>query len=80
MKVLVKNTKKDSGKCKTIIEIDGAIVASSEAYTWDPYNYWENSSPTEQRSGFEIGTADWNQRIAGSARGSIRNISIKVYE
>ena len=80
MEVLVKNTKEDSGKCKTIIEIDGAIVAISEAYTWDPCDFWKNSSQAEQRSGFEIGTADWNLRIAGSARNSIRNISIKVYE
>ena len=80
MEVLVKNTKEDSGKCKIIIEIDGSIVATSEGYTWDPCDFWKNSPKTEQLEGFEIGTTRWYQRIAGSARGSIRNISIKVYE
>ena len=33
-KGLRKNIKEDSGKCKTIIYIDGVIVFTSDAYTW----------------------------------------------
>ena len=32
---MIKNTKEESGKCKTIIQIDGEQVFISPAYEWE---------------------------------------------
>ena len=67
-KVLVKNSKEDSGKCKTIIYIDGANVFTSDDYTW--------KHPDNSITEFNVWAGD------GYTNGkfSIRNISITAYE
>ena len=63
---MIKNTKEDEGKCKTIIQIDGAIVFTSDVYTW--------KHPEME---FEVRTgSDYNLGL----KGAIRNISIKAYQ
>ena len=70
LKVLVKNTKEESRKCKTIIQIDGEQVFISDDYQWEHLdNPW-----TE----FEVyaGCDYFNKGL----KASIKNITIISYE
>ena len=70
-KFIIKNSKEDEGKCKTIIQIDGAIVFTSNVYTWE-HPHSDSVMETE----FEVATAYPN---CNDLKGAIRNISIKAY-
>ena len=67
-KVLIKNAKDDSGRCKTIIVIDGDIIFTSPVYTWE--------YPESACKEFEIETGDDNETV----KGAIRNIEITTFE
>ena len=67
-KVLIKNTPNESGQCQTIIEIDGDIIFTSRAYTWE--------HPESACKEFEIETGDDDDRV----KGAIRNIEITTFE
>ena len=67
----MKNTKQESGKCKTTIQIDGEQIFISDAYEWKH----PNSGKTE----FKVyaGSDYWNDR---GLKASIKNITITSYE
>ena len=69
---MIKNMKEDEGKCKTVIQIDGAIVFTSDVYTWKQPVDSDYVTETE----FEVSTGYWNRE----PEGAIRNISIKAYQ
>ena len=83
MKVIIKNTKEDERKCKTIIQIDGMIVFTSDVYTWEQPEISDSDdsdtdgSDSVTETEFEVATgSNWNSNL----KGAIRNISIKAYE
>ena len=65
---MVKNTRQDTGKCKTIIKIDDQDVFTSPAYEWE--------HPDEDKTEFDIYTGD--RRI--DLKGAVRNITITCFE
>ena len=67
---MVKNTKEESGKCKTTIQIDGEQVFISNNYEWKH----PNSNKTE--FGVSAGS-DYNDR---GLKASIKNVKITSYE
>ena len=68
----IKNTIEESGKCKTVILIDGSIIFTSDAYTWKhPVHPMNSRKECEVNVGPYYGT---------KPKFAIRNISIKAYE
>ena len=65
---MVKNTRQDTGICKTIIKIDDQNVFTSTAYEW--------AHPDEDETEFEIHTGC----TVYTPEGAIRNISITSFE
>ena len=65
----IKNTEEQSGKCKTVIQIDGSIIFTSGDYTREP--------PNSRRKEFEV---DVGTLSSAKPKYAIRNISIKAYE
>ena len=70
-KVSVKNIREDSEKCKTIIYIDGVIVFTSDAYTWQ--------HPDNKKTELNVETTSYT-KLSSNAKCSIQNISITAYE
>ena len=64
----MENTKKESGKCQTIIQVDGETIFVSDDYTW--------THPDIRRNKFQVNVGSDNWR----AKGGIRNIQIRCYE
>ena len=64
----IRNAHDEPGRCKTIILIDGDIIFTSPAYTWE--------HPESACKEFEIETGDDNDRV----KGAIRNIEITTFE
>ena len=71
---MVKNTRQDTGKCKTIINIDDQNIFSSPAYEW--------KHPNEDKTEFDIytGSRVFNPDSGRDPEKAIRNISITSFE
>ena len=69
-KILVKNTKEESGKCRTIILIDGDQVYTSDAYEW--------KHPDSSQTEFKVyaGHSWYNREV----KALVKNIIITSYE
>ena len=66
---MVKNTRQDTGECKTIIKIDDQNIFSSPAYEWE--------HPDEDRTEFDVETGDL---LGFTPESAVRNISITSFE
>ena len=77
----MRNTKRDSGKCKTIIQIDGVNVFTSDVYKWDPEPVSLDRTFEQSGRGIGIGTGDsWYVREGRAPEGSIRNLTVIAYK
>ena len=77
----MRNTKRDSGKCKTIIQIDGVNVFTSDVYKWDPEPVSLDRTFEQAVRGIGIGTGDsWYVREGRAPEGSIRNLTVIAYK
>ena len=65
---MVKNTRQDTGKCKTIIKIDDQNIFSSPAYEWE--------HPDEDETEFDVFTGHGRSDL----KGAVRNITITSFE
>ena len=65
---MVKNTRQDTGKYKTIIKIDDQNVFTSPAYEW--------KHPDEDETEFDVSTGIG----CSDLKGAVRNISITCFE
>ena len=66
---MIKNTSQDTGKCKTIINIDNQNVFTSAVYEWE--------HPNENELEFDVRTGSFFQK---DLKGAIRNITITSNE
>ena len=65
---MIKNTRQDTRKCKTIINIDDQNIFTSPAYEW--------KHPYEDLTEFDVFTGDYCDDV----KGAVRNISITSFE
>ena len=65
---MIKNTRQDTRKCKTIINIDDQNIFTSPAYEW--------KHPDEDETEFDINTGE----AYGDLKGAVRNITITSFE
>ena len=70
---MVKNTRQDTGLCKTIVQIDNETVFTSPAYEW--------KHPAVNKTEFRVSTSNLRNDFEDEPpEGAIRSIAITSFE
>ena len=71
---MVKNTRQDTGLCKTIVQIDNETVFTSPAYEW--------KHPAVNKTEFRVSTSNLRNDFQDESppKGAIRSIAITSFE